>query len=48
MDRIKFGNILVVCEEHQTEVTWIDDSNYYCKQCFRSQLPIINVDKYFN
>jgi len=33
MIRIKFGKILVVCEEHQKEVTWIDDSNYYCDIC---------------
>ncbi len=32
-NKIKFGKILVVCEEHQKEVTWIDDSNYYCDIC---------------
>jgi len=33
MISIKFGRIFVVCEEHQEEVTWLDDSYYYCALC---------------
>lgn len=33
MMEIKFGRILVMCYEHQKEVTWLDDSNYYCAIC---------------